>query len=211
MISTVLMSFIKINNTEKEAIMRKNIFVSLISCAALALLLPVINQFNKPAPISPDRRFNYVKYMDPSDLIATSDLIINGTVQSQSLMTLNINLDPSDTPLYIDYMVVDVLITDVIYGDQQIGNTVQVKYPTSDTLDQYKKLNADLSPDNDVILFLKEYGTLPCSIVSPHQGVINLTSQFDEDTISLKNEYNIYELFSYDSKEELIDILKAFY
>lgn len=125
-------------------------------------------------------QFNYMKFPDPKSLIAASDLIIAGQVTGRSEAKLNINLDPSADPLYIKYTLVDVRLTDTFLGNKQVGETIQIKYPTKDDLGYAKTLDQSLRTDNQVILFLNDFNTpecaMPYSLVNPEQGILLLRS-----------------------------------
>lgn len=156
--------------------------------------------------VSPGIIYAYNIYDSQESFLSDSELIIRGNVVKS--MTEEINIAPDNVdPMVIEYKVVSVVITDVVKGNVNIGDTINVKYPAKDEVDMNNVLDNLINIDSDCLLFLKSYdefnSNMPYSLVNPKQSIV----KFNTDKNSYSDE-DLFNLFYDIPKENLIDYLK---
>lgn len=147
-------------------------------------------------------------YNDVDSLTNESDVIVYGKIiKVNDAKEINISGD-KDKEHKVEYTISDVEIVDVIKGDVEVGDVIQVKQlgNENEVANAEVKMVGYFKKDMEYIFFLKSFEDIipdmPYSTLSPYQGHISIAD--DKATVNKEN-----KLFKDNtSKKELIDTLK---
>lgn len=102
-----------------------------------------------------------------------------------------------------------MLITDIVKGNVNIGDTIQIKYPAKDTQSLNKNLDNLLDIGSDCLLFLNDYSkiddNIPYSLVNPSQSIVEFNSKNNTNSSTFDYVDNTIDLFNNIPKGNLID------
>lgn len=137
-------------------------------------------------PLTSGINADYYYYTDLNAVINDSDAIIEGiVVNTEENVPLDIAIDSS--PLVLNYAVSTISVTNVLYGDLEVGDTIQVKQLMNDTGEENY-----LSTSCSYFLFLKDYRSvsddMPFSVINENQGnleIVDETVVLTPDTANL--------------------------
>lgn len=132
----------------------------------MALLFGAAVGEEMPETNAPEQEHaDYGHYMDISGMVDRADTVVEGSVISSTPnVPINISLNP-DRPMELRYTVLEVAVSDVLAGDLEANETIQIKYPVD--------ANAP-AVESCGIFFLEDYRDvvtdLPFSPINPTQG-----------------------------------------
>lgn len=191
-------------NLEKRKFLLITILICLIGTAGLIGSVYHSNATNRSSLEHAD----YLHYSTAEDLVHSADVIVEGTVIKVT-PNQEINVSKNDeVPISHLFDVADVQITQVLQGDLNVGDVIQVKQLVSDG-STYKK-------GTDGIFFLVDFsdfkeGGLPYSELNPNQGTIKIVDGKIKTDTSLfekgKDEKQVFENGK-DKKQVFEDIKK---
>lgn len=112
---------------------------------------------------------DYGHYTDISCLVDRANTVVEGSViSSTSDVTINVSLKP-DRPMELKYTVLEVVISDVLAGDLETNDTIQIKYLADAYIPE---------TGSSGIFFLEDYrdvaADMPFSPINPTQGFTSI-------------------------------------
>ena len=171
----------------------------IISCTlfCLALTLGIVWYFAlSPKVLEAD----YPYYPEVSNITEAADVIVVGKVlEAEDVKNLNINTDPQtrNSTDSIPYTISKVEVTDVIKGNVEIGDILEVKQ-----LGDFEKMpeaflaetDGYFNKDDSELLFLASFESTPYSPLNPTQGAVKV---LEDQTLYSASKYS---LFGYEAK-----------
>ena len=149
----------------------------IISCTlfCLALTLGIVWYFALSSKVL---EADYPYYPEVSNITEAADVIVVGKVlEAEDVQNLNINTDPQtrNSTDSIPYTISKVEVTDVIKGNVEIGDILEVKQ-----LGDFEKMpeaflaetDGYFNKDDSELLFLASFESTPYSPLNPTQGAV---------------------------------------
>ncbi|ABX42001.1 hypothetical protein [Lachnoclostridium phytofermentans] len=130
---------------------------------------------------------DYTTYYNMKDAVRSSNLIIKGQIKNVE-RNKSIVIGQS-SGMSQKYAVSDVEILDVIYGEANIGDTIQIKQMENE---KTTKEAGYLEKDQIVILLLQTYASTPASLINPAQGKM----VFIDNILTVTMEDDLYRILS---------------
>ena len=174
----------KISN--KKVVISGVIFCMAIILVAVLFLVPHTKKVMQA---------DYPYYPEVSDITDAADAIIVGEViEAQKVQRMNVNTDSNalNQAEPIPYTISKFKITNVIKGNVQIGDVIEVKQ-----LGNYKRMPEAFLAETDgyfklqesELLFLASYENAPYSTVNPTQGAVKV---LDNQTLYSASQYSLF-------------------
>lgn len=136
---------------------------------------------------------DFTTYYSMDSAVAHANLIIEGNIidvkKNQDIVI------GQSSGLSLKYTVSDVEVTNVIYGDVNVGDTIKVKQLENET--ETEKYGYFEKGQNS-IMFLVIYKSSPASLINPSQGKIVI----DNNEIQVKSNDSLYNLLSTPSNQK---------
>ena len=175
----------------KKTINKKVIIYGLVFCAAILLGVWTFFTFHTKKIMQAD----YPYYPEVCDITGEADVIVVGEViEAQKVQTLNVNTDvsASNQAERIPYTISKFEITNVIKGNLQVGDVIEVKQ-----LGNYKRMPEAFLDETDgyfklqesELLFLASYENAPYSTLNPTQGAVKV---LDNQTLYSASKYSLF-------------------
>ena len=171
-------------------------------CVGLALSLAVGCEKSKEETVS----YTYNTYFEIGTIVEDSTDIVKGKIIDFRTESINISLDENE--MIRDYVVMDVLVTDNVKGENKKDDVIQVKYP----VELKNEFDEKLLRNEEYLLFLINYNdvdeNMPMSLVNAEQSVVD----FNVDVYAFGNdEDDELDIFKNIPKNELVDYIRDNY
>lgn len=175
----------------KKTIKKKGVIYGVMFCVAILLSVGLFFVLHTKKVMQAD----YPYYPEVIDITGEADVIVVGEViEAQKVKMMNVNTDSNalNQAEPIPYTISKFEITNVIKGNVQIGDVIEVKQ-----LGNYKRMPEAFLDETDgyfklqesELLFLAAYENAPYSTVNPTQGAVKV---LDNQTLYSASQYSLF-------------------
>ena len=159
----------------------------LLFCVCIGLVLNFAVGCNDTKEESVSYTFNV--YYEIETIVEDSTDIVKGKVIDTRTESIDISLN--ENKMIRDYVVIDVLVTDNVKGNNKKEDIIQIKHP----IELENELGEKILKNEEYLLFLINYNdvdeNIPMSLVNAEQSIVD---------------FNVHDF--YDTQDDVLDIFK---